>query len=123
MNETIDVLFAPVGKPVERRTVNNDLKTLQELVGGNIEIVAMGFDVVLVCSEEGKLHKRPPNRPCGLDVICGDFFVCALGEGEEFVSLRDTQFTYYEQIFNTTMIKYLTPQNTSAPKVLQPSRR
>ena len=34
--------------------INNDLKTLQETVGGYIEAVEIGDNVVLICNEDGK---------------------------------------------------------------------
>lgn len=46
--------------------VKNDLKTMQKLVGGDIETVSLcddsDSDIVLVCNEEGKISGLPLNR-------------------------------------------------------------
>ena len=49
----------PNKKP-ELREVENDLKTLQKIVGGYIETVTFG-NVVVLCDEEGRLNWKPKN--------------------------------------------------------------
>ncbi len=82
------VVFEP-GKPGEVRDIDNDLKAMQAIVGGYIEIVRLHWlprDRALsaVCNEEGLLRGLPPNR-AGL---VGPFFVVR-EEPPEFVSLTD----------------------------------
>ncbi len=61
------------GEPAEIRDVPNELKPLQELVGGYIETVTLATDVVLSCNEDGRLMGLPPNAwgICGTLVIVG----------------------------------------------------
>ena len=96
------------GCPAKIMQVPNDLKTLQKLVGGNIEVVTIDptensiFEktVIIICNEEGKLKGLKPNFYSGAvhDVICGA--VVFVGEkGENFGSLdgKDAQ-TICEQL-------------------------
>lgn len=73
--------------------VGNDLKAMQQAVGGYIEAIYPYEDsVAIICNEEGKLQGLPLNRalktPDGemYDVIAGTFIVCGLGE-DNFESL------------------------------------
>lgn len=86
----------------------DDLARLQQLVGGDIEVVRLGAaqraraeiaagevlgnpgDVYLVCNEMGKLQGLPPNALAALimgpgfaDVIVGDAFVVEMPPDEE----------------------------------------
>lgn len=111
MNEEIRVLVIEPGKNPEERMIQNDLKTLQELVGGYIETVPMKFRyanstetdrVELICNEEGKLMNLPRNqyiRELNYDVICGTFVLAGAGE-EDFTSLTDDQIRRLKDRFN-----------------------
>lgn len=85
-------------KPKQRAEVlviNNDLKTLQELVGGYIEVITeragqRNFPAVLIVNEEGKLLRLEPNIGTGYDVLVGNIVICAAA-GEEFGSLSTKQ--------------------------------
>ena len=62
-----------------------------------------------VCDDEGKLKHKPLNRPLeDYDVLSGDFFVCGLGE-DDFTSLTDKQFRYYEKLFRDPELFLPTP--------------
>lgn len=69
-----------------KKTMRLDLKQMQEIVGGYIEIVhpdEMPPWACVVCDEEGKLKDRPVFWRCliggKMDEICGTFFVCTEG--------------------------------------------
>lgn len=60
----INVLMVKVGKNPELIEIDDSLKTMQNLVGGYIEMVRPFEDenVILVCNEEGKINRLPFNR-------------------------------------------------------------
>lgn len=99
------LLIQPGEYPVEIR-LHNDLETLQEFVGGDIEETILYEDSVsLVLNEEGKLEGKEFNRSLRLengevyDFIAGTFLVLGT-DGEEFVSLTQEQMDAYEAIFH-----------------------
>lgn len=51
----IRVIVKEPGKPAEQREIENNLETLQELVGGYIEDVHIGSNILVIVNEEGKL--------------------------------------------------------------------
>lgn len=69
----------------------NDLGSLQELVGGYIEIVAFPMKgTVLVCNEDGKRLRLPPNFRAPSDVVVGT--VAVLGQrGENLRELTEKE--------------------------------
>ena len=66
--------------------VKNDLKELQEIVGGYIETVRIDPDTVMIVNEEGKLLGLPFNFPTDFDVIQGTAILIGV-DGEEFSHL------------------------------------
>jgi len=77
------VVFEP-NKRGYIKDISNTLKDMQEVVGGNIEVVHLFKDVTTVCKEEGRILSLPKNR-CGL---VGTFFCCDEA-GEGFTSLSE----------------------------------
>lgn len=77
------------------------LETLQDLVGGYIEIIHpdnFPSYVQLVCNEEGKIRRLPANRYVTVhgwpDIVCGTFVLCASGivDGEpDLIPFTDEQ--------------------------------
>lgn len=59
--EYIKGLLVPVRGEIRRVVIKNELKALQETVGGYIETLTLAEGVVLICNEEGKLLKLEPN--------------------------------------------------------------
>ncbi len=102
---TLEVLIIEPYKPPREATISNRLKSLQEVVGGYIEVVRP-FDenVILLCNEEGKFMGLPPNR--GIkgknyntdDLIVGTFILCGARD-EEFVSLTAEQKERFIEMF------------------------
>ncbi|GHU71341.1 hypothetical protein FACS1894184_18030 [Clostridia bacterium] len=76
--------------------IGDDLKSMQQVVGGLIEAVYFEEDVLaaLVVNEEGKMEGLPLNRALRddsgeiYDVIAGVGFICGLSD-ENFASLSD----------------------------------
>ena len=91
---TLSVLKIAPGQYPQQVEIDNDLKALQQAVGGSIGASYPFADdpVAIVYNDEGKLMGLPLNRALwdedGLmyDVIAGTFLVVGLGE-EDFVSL------------------------------------
>ncbi len=85
--------------------IDGSLKSMQELVGGYIEVTYPYEDrVVLVCNDEGKLLNLTPNREIKndegqvTDVIFGDFFIAGDGE-DDFASISDELAAKYQKQF------------------------
>ena len=90
-------------KPIE---IDNDLKALQQAVGGSIGASYPFEDpVAIVYNDDGKLMGLPLNRALRdehgqtYDVLTGNFLVVGLGK-EDFASLSPELAQKYEQHFH-----------------------
>ena len=101
---TLSVLQIAPGqhpKPIE---IDNDLKALQQAVGGSIG-ASYPFAVAIVYNDDGKLMGLPLNRALrdesgeAYDVVAGTFLVVGLGE-EDFASLSPELTQKYEELFH-----------------------
>ena len=83
------IVKEPGKEPIEV-LIENDLETLQRIVGGYIEPVTIDEGIVLLCNEEGKLHGLEPNFFLGAigDLILGTVVIVG-AQGDEFVSLPE----------------------------------
>lgn len=76
------------------KEIENSLEALQEFVGGYIEVISLGENVVLICDDEGKIKQKEPtlflNFKNGTEVIVGNCSICNV-KGEEFDSLTEGQ--------------------------------
>lgn len=84
-------IIKEVGKSPRVEEIENELATMQKLVGGYIEVVSMGGGVALVVNEEGKLAGLPVNFGMGRDVIVGTAVFVAYGSDGDFKDLEDYQ--------------------------------
>ena len=121
--EMLRVILCKPGETAEAIEIEDDLESMQELVGGLIQEF-MPFhsetdprydDVAIICNEEGKLMRLPPSRAITdedgrvMDVIAGPFFICyAPLESERFLSMPEDlehqfkeKFEYPEHFFRT----------------------
>ncbi|WP_286154459.1 DUF3846 domain-containing protein [Thomasclavelia cocleata] len=89
--DMIRVLIIEAENHPRIENIHNDLKTMQDIVGGQIEEIGFGEDAVLICNEEGKLMNLKANRSVGNDIIAGTFFIAGDDGGEELISLTDEQ--------------------------------
>ena len=94
----------PGEKPVKLE-LEGTLKSMQDFVDGTIQAIYPFEDAVaIICNDEGKLNGMKYNRALRneagevIDILCGPFFVCGLGE-EDFVSLTAEQLETYRKIF------------------------
>ena len=107
---TLSVLKIAPGQYPQQVEIDNDLKALQQAVGGSIGASYPFEDpVAIVYNDDGKLMGLPLNRALwdedGLmyDVIAGTFLVVGLGE-EDFVSLSPELAQKYEEEFHRLMV-------------------
>ena len=103
---TLSVLKIAPGQYPQQVEIDNELKALQQAVGGSIGASYPFEDpVAIVYNDDGKLMGLPLNRALwdedGLmyDVIAGTFLVVGLGE-EDFVSLSPELAQKYEEEFH-----------------------
>ncbi|MBP3898084.1 MAG: DUF3846 domain-containing protein [Mogibacterium sp.] len=100
--EMLRVIVCRPGEVAEIVEIEDDLESMQKLVGGLIEPYDPFYsetdsryeNVILVCNEEGKLRQMPPSRAIidedghVMDVIAGPFFLCySPVESERFLSM------------------------------------
>lgn len=102
----LSVLKIAPGQYPQQVEIDNDLKALQQAVGGSIGASYPFEDpVAIVYNDDAKLMGLPLNRALwdedGLmyDVVAGTFLVVGLGE-EDFVSLSPELAQKYEEHFH-----------------------
>jgi hypothetical protein len=101
------VLLVEPGKCPKIVQIEDALKAMQCIVGGDIEVYRpFDDDVAIVCNEEGKVKGFPLNRAIYsdrgelVDIIAGAFFVCyAPIDSEKFLSLPKELAEKYEEYF------------------------
>jgi hypothetical protein len=72
----IRVLIKRPGEKGRWQEIENDLATLQQIVGGYVEEVRIFTDLSILCNEEGKLRGLPYNlNVLGLDLVGTVVFV------------------------------------------------
>ena len=105
---TLSVLKIAPGQYPQQVEIDNDLKALQEAVGGFIGASYPFADdpVAIVYNDDGKLMGLPLNRALRdkdgqmYDAVAGDFLVVGLGE-EDFASLTPEMAQKYEPAFSS----------------------
>ena len=111
-SKTIRVVMCEPGKRACTKEINTDLHSMQEIVGGFIELYYLTEDVFLVCNDEHKINGMQMNRTITneegkiVEVICGPFFIAKDdpdGEGE-ICSLSWEEAEHYRK-------KYLFPED------------
>lgn len=84
------LIVEPNKEPFEM-DIENDLESMQKIVGGYIEFYGIGNNMSIVCNEEGKLLGFEGNRRVGNEIIAGTFFIVGENEECETISLDDEQ--------------------------------
>ena len=85
MNE-INVLVKKPGHEWQRKTIANELKALQEIVGGYIEVVTITPGLAVICDEEGRLKGQRHNTNVGGIDFVGTIILAGVF-GEEFINV------------------------------------
>ena len=103
---TLSVLKIAPGQHPQQVEINNNLKALQEAVGGSIGASYPFEDpVAIIYNDDGKLMGLPLNRALRdengemYDAVAGTFLVVGLGE-EDFASLSPELAQKYEEHFH-----------------------
>ena len=104
---TLSVLKIAPGQYPQQVEIDNDLKALQQAVGGSIGASYPFADdpVAIVYNDDGKLMGLPLNRALRdedgqmYDAVAGTFLVVGLGE-KDFASLTPELAQKYEQLFH-----------------------
>jgi hypothetical protein len=88
------ILYKEPGKAPEVREIENDLKPMQELVGGYIETIRLD-DILIVINEDGKIEGLEPNFYVEAidDIIVGPVFFCR-EDGEEFADIGENDIKW-----------------------------
>lgn len=88
------VVYKKPGHVPEVIDVPNELRPLQKLVGGYIEVVHLGDDFLMICNEEGKLKGLEPNifllRGTDVEDVVGPIIILN-DAGEEFGELTEAE--------------------------------
>jgi len=88
------VIHVQVGRDPVVRDIENNLDAMQDIVGGNIEVVydvGLGDNICIIDNEEGKFNSVPNQYFSELeDTVYGDFLiVCYDIDTGKFVDLND----------------------------------
>lgn len=110
------IMLFEEGKKVKVTEIGSDLKSLQETVGGFIEVPYMGdylreHNILLVCNDEGMINESEPtlgiinnNGECN-GCIFGSCFLVG-SQGEDFVSLNDKQLEILNKLVKDEAVGY-----------------
>lgn len=81
----IEVMVKQPGHPPFRVSCLNELKALQSLVYGYIEVLQVAEDLLIICNEEGKLMGLPYNCTLLGEQLAGPIVFVGV-DGEDFDS-------------------------------------
>lgn len=116
--QLISVLLVEPGKYPRMIEIEDSLESMQQVVGGYIEYLALD-DVALICNEEAKINGLPLNRALYseegemVEIIAGNFFLCyAPAESDKFLSLPKELADKYYEIFKLPERFAITPDKT-----------
>lgn len=110
--QRIKVVYKVPGKKAQLIEVKNELKNLQELVQGYIEVVRISCPggnepIIIVCNEEGKLKNLEDNVYCYelVDMFVGNIFAVNCDKEGNFVSLTPNQILYAIHYFDVNAVE------------------
>lgn len=105
----IAVLGLRVNEPLKVEVIENELKALQDYVGGIIEIVRIREDIGFICDGNGKIFNKEPNFLLNRfrDYIVGDVLFVALTEDGDTVSLTKEQMNFVENFLRDETIRMI----------------
>jgi hypothetical protein len=73
----VKIIVYRLGQEPVVEEIEDNFRAMQGIVGGYLSGHYIAPDLQIMCHDEGKLIRLPPNRwvPRLQDAICGDFFV------------------------------------------------
>ena len=118
--EKIKAIICEPNKPPRLDYIAQDLETLQNIVGGYIDVThALDSGACIVLNDEGKILNLALNRPLRdksgaiYDVIAGTFIIVGDTGAEEFTSLTDEEAARY-------MTEYAEPITEATADIYKP---
>lgn len=108
MKENIVVLLKKWGEKPEVRMIPNDMKAIQGIVDGIIEVVQIRNNVVMICNEEHKTRSKFYDQDNFLitsgqyviDRVKGNAVICST-DGEDFDDLdSDAMLDIFDELSN-----------------------
>ena len=109
--------------------IENSLKAMQQIVGGNIEVFSPTNDpIVYVINEEGKVLGLDENRALYdhrgnvADIVAGTFFVCGV-DGDDFTSLSPELMNTYKQLLHEPELFIEQGGKIKAVKAIDPIKK
>lgn len=90
------VLVKKPGEPPELVVMGNDLKSMQDVVGGLIEVVPVdGKGLLMIANEEGLIMGLPRN----FGPYVGTVLFCGVDDEGDFISITDEQVRIMKKYF------------------------
>ena len=95
-------IIKEVGKEPKVIDIDNTLEALQKAVGGYIEAVNVGGNVIMLCDEEGRLKGSKYNFDLGSEKIVGDVIFTKSDGKEDFTDLDENDVETILHFFSRT---------------------
>ena len=80
------------GRPAEVVEIENDLKPLQDAIGGWIETFTLPIGLCVICDEEGLLKRLPYNTFIAGNHFVGPILIVGV-DGEDFTDVPEKYVT------------------------------
>ena len=96
----MNALIVHPGQKPRMIDITGELRELQQIVGGTIDVIdPYGDEVIFIFNDEGKLLGLPPNRRINDWItIHGILLICGSNEEGNTISLTDEQTKRYTEI-------------------------
>ena len=101
----LKVLVIPIYDEPYICEIDDDLKKMQDMLMGCIDVVRFASNALIVCNKEGEILNMTPNRIVTIGrqqfVIRGNFFIVGCSkDSEDFLSLSDEDAKKYKKDFS-----------------------
>jgi len=87
----------PIKQPLQLKEIEGSLEEIQEIIGGDIEIVPMTQGLLCICNEEGNMKGLEKNFFHDYSGWIFGTVIFVSDGGEEFRSLTDSQITFIKE--------------------------
>lgn len=96
--DKIRVLIVEPNKEPKQFKIEHNLRKIQEIVGGRIDIIELDHNTDIIINDDGKINGLALNRVIPNDIIAGTFIVAGQHFGET-ISLSRKQIKKYKKRF------------------------